>query len=659
MNMRRLIDIAAGRKPTNLTESVLTEAQNYEAMFAPIMKMLDALPPETSALNPNRPSLRAETEMLIREEIAWAKKTLRKNDRIVWYLRIIRFSLADGIVHAASILDSGEPSPRYLPAVEVIYNKLQNDLVSKTGSVPGRGTHYMRQSFEHYLSLPIPAIQNTVWDSQSPDQLLGKFQQLEREWQTQQSELIPHDPEDPNDGQVVMTFEDGMMWVLLPRPYCRAEGGAMGHCGNSASYRSGDRLLSLRRKVKGHDGHLYWRPSLTFILDRDNMLGEMKGRENNKPSQKYHQHIMALLMDQDLIQGIKGGGYAPENNFSVNDLTHEEQERLFEARPDLATATWYLKRHGFDDTFKEMVIREFKAYGAIEAGIKEYWDGQNLRVLWWRNWQELVKEWGNHSAAYYTKEHYIHEFDFGRIGNEEIESFIRNQLPKKTWKLIVEYLKRTYNLTSDNPDYEEDYDPDSIDDMVRLMEEQCDSLHEAFVMAIQTGREHGTEKEINEALESAIRDAELRYGRFVVQGESDHPFELAWDVPVYLELNLDEICKLIENPEELDEGWIEKKAINIDSDNGFDDFDEESALDTFYDHAPNEFDTRRKFDRDPYQMSDEEMRAEIAELAPTAYGGFYRPEDKIRETIEKARTATGPRLRHILFDIRRKVSHMN
>ena len=52
-------------------EHVIQEAQDYEGMFKDILAS-------------NRdPRLREQ----INQDISWARKTLRKNDRIVWFLR--------------------------------------------------------------------------------------------------------------------------------------------------------------------------------------------------------------------------------------------------------------------------------------------------------------------------------------------------------------------------------------------------------------------------------------------------------------------------------------------------------------------------------------------------------------------------------------------
>ena len=100
----------------------------------------------------------------------------------------------------------------------------------------------------------------------------------------------------------------------------------MGHCGNAPRQHTDDVILSLRKVVvSGSDK--YHIPHLTFILNGDGELTEMKGRANEKPAKKYHPYIIKLLLN-DAIKGIKGGGYAPENNFSLHDLDENVRKDL-------------------------------------------------------------------------------------------------------------------------------------------------------------------------------------------------------------------------------------------------------------------------------------------------------------------------------------------
>jgi hypothetical protein len=54
-----------------IIEQIIQEAQNYEGMFNDILKV--------------SPDLRLREQ--IKQDVNWARKTLRKNDRIVWFLR--------------------------------------------------------------------------------------------------------------------------------------------------------------------------------------------------------------------------------------------------------------------------------------------------------------------------------------------------------------------------------------------------------------------------------------------------------------------------------------------------------------------------------------------------------------------------------------------
>jgi hypothetical protein len=114
----------------------------------------------------------------------------------------------------------------------------------------------------------------------------------------------------------------GWRWVHINRKYCELEAASGGHCGNVAG-KLDDTILSLRDpENKVH---------LTFIENKG-ILGEMKGRNNNKPSPKYHAPIIELLKNNKILT-IKGGGYLPKNNFSLDDLANKEE--LLTIKPNL------------------------------------------------------------------------------------------------------------------------------------------------------------------------------------------------------------------------------------------------------------------------------------------------------------------------------------
>lgn len=183
-------------------------------------------------------------------------------------------------------------------------------------------------NLNHFLSLNIPRINNYDPGSKCLSDVITDLEQIEEEYFI--SKGTDKKAELPASAQKIIQLKDGFAWYNLGVEVCRNEGDAMGHCGN-AGFREGDRVLSLRSNDTT--------PHLTFILHSDGSLGESKGYKNSKPSKKYHSHIISLLAHsingKFLISRIEGGGYKPENNFYVSDLSEKDLYILNRVRPDL------------------------------------------------------------------------------------------------------------------------------------------------------------------------------------------------------------------------------------------------------------------------------------------------------------------------------------
>lgn len=286
----------------------LLEAPNYVGMFNDFIAAKDA---------------RNDPTPIIEKYIKWARQTLKKNDRIVWFLRFVRVELAGQLRHA----DSDAELARLNRKLGTHYSR--HDLIPVTN---------LSNTLAHYLSMPVPEIQQVIWGKQSPIDLTTEFSQLEAtareasdddsgaDEMYRQRRLLPRSDRD----QVIIRCPDGLCWVDLETHVCRHEAGAMGHCGNGAG-RVSDNILSLRKPITFR-GQPYWYPICTFIVDPNGMLGEMKGRSNDKPAERYHPDIIILLRSE-YVDGIKGGGYRPENNFSLDDLDPDVAAQLLEEKP--------------------------------------------------------------------------------------------------------------------------------------------------------------------------------------------------------------------------------------------------------------------------------------------------------------------------------------
>ncbi len=309
---------------------------------------------------------------------------LKRKDRVVWALRWERYDAAD------TLLTSSDQS------------KFAHDLNVSSGELDQNLSCFqtmMRDYFSHWLSLSVPAIDNLVFNRQSPEDIMTAMQSAEEEWKQSRNQIINHekhypsvssseesDDEDDDEyseyddyeqdkkkrqaeinkkGNIekIIDFGNGWSWWNLSRTYCNIEGNAMGHCGNGPSAQPGDTVLSLRKDM----GHGNFRPSLTFILHKDGMLGELKGRGNEKPNPRYHDMIAKLLLNP-IIKGCDGGGYASENNFSVLDLPNEIRGALLKAKPELLSVYDRLALYEKNPTSKvEKSLAE-----AMETNLKEH-----------------------------------------------------------------------------------------------------------------------------------------------------------------------------------------------------------------------------------------------------------------------------------------------
>jgi hypothetical protein len=205
------------------------------------------------------------------------------------------------------------------------------------------GTETLLEKLEHYIALNIQDINNFRFVNQSIEDVLEKFQTIEREWlKSINSVMDITDDLKSKRVKTLLKIDENNEWQIIDSSFCTKEGKAMGHCGNNVTGGIDDKntkLLSYRT-ITHKGGKVIAKPHLTFIYHLNDMsLSERKGAQNDKPVEKYHEAILKLLMlkkDNDFfIKKLKNEGYLPQNNFEISDLSENNRKILEQNRPDL------------------------------------------------------------------------------------------------------------------------------------------------------------------------------------------------------------------------------------------------------------------------------------------------------------------------------------
>lgn len=566
------------KKYKDLLESVLTEGQNYEEMFNDMFKVL---PKETHA------DVQHATIDIIRK----AKQRLRKKDRIVWFLRQWKIGLVME-TFIKLLANTKEVFSKEHPWIVYIH-KLTNEMNAHSGKkltghdfweIYRRGDNFLVH-LEHLLSLPIPAIQNYKFQYQPLLQVAQHFSNLEEKWKQQVKDLIPFNP---TDGEIIITFPDGFFWQNLNREYCNTEGKAMGHCGNSASYQAGDRVLSLRSKVKVGK-NTFVRPYLTFILHSNGKLGEMKGRFNKKPDDKYHPYIMELLLTP-MIKGIQGGGYAPHNNFSINDLSDSDREKLLAAKPSLGTLLDYYLKHGVDDVVKN----ELESAFGFNITDSEY-----IVVDTDPNIVRFIKRYGDSEATDIIN--YLSgnkNLDVDGASDKDALLVMLEHLTYSVLENIGNYIEDTYpSVVKSWEDSEGDqFDPESYEDINSIIyanrQNELSKLFDALSTAYRWSEEAGILQEMEIFMKKRILRSTFTgtgslpiHLRFSNEEDTVSLMDAKIEVVVSIKTAIHAYSDETTREEVQYSGWLEDFELNGD---GFDysGFDPDAGLNYLYDEIP-------------------------------------------------------------------------
>ena len=357
------------------------------------------------------------------------RKDLKRADRITWWLRWWRkWALQDAVrtktdrIKASDDLTPEDQNDKILE-LEKEFEKITKtpfniDVVND--ALAFMYSFALPDRMDHWASMfeQSPQVNEVEWKADmKPLDLHAELRTAENDWKEKQERELEMQPDD----QIIIDYGK-YAWVKLDRAYCSREGSAMGHCGNTATPKEGDRILSFRTKVSGGKQ----RPHLTFILDKNGYLGEMKGRANEKPSEKYHPYIIDLLQ-KDFVKGIKGGGYLPESNFSITDLAQEQMNALISKKPSLVTPeeayTYAVEKVGGRWPEGEEVIEQSPRYALYYA--------QDVIGGRWPEGEDAIAQSSQYAYSYAT----------GVVGDRWSEGEDAIKQNPQLWELYTGFVK--------------------------------------------------------------------------------------------------------------------------------------------------------------------------------------------------------------------------
>ena len=209
------------------------------------------------------------------EYFDWAKTQLHRQDRIIWWLKLVRISLFRDLQYQI-VKDMSEKTMgmKFLSYQEQLHHPFIKTWIDKNPAMENLITRLdekkieeIGKDLEHFISLELPDIDRISFTWQTPDELIRPMRQIEDVWKNKRSRMQKAD-----EGHTVILQMGDFVWLNLNKAACDAEGKAMGHCGNSPRSNTNDRVLSLRQ-LKGNEQYT----CATFILEDDGYLGEHHG----------------------------------------------------------------------------------------------------------------------------------------------------------------------------------------------------------------------------------------------------------------------------------------------------------------------------------------------------------------------------------------------
>jgi hypothetical protein len=212
-----------------ITDILIENTQQYKQMLQPLVDV----------------GILHDTD--VSEIVNQFREVFQRKDRIVWAIRWYRvgaaYKFSENIPSSADEQTKAVAKDLEKKVTKGLPAGWENSISRPYVLLNIANDHRMR----HIMSMmdEVPKMNDYQWGNQTPRELMSDLEEIERGWKESRKQEVRTDDEEHPDFEILKNYGN-QAWVLLDAEQCRLEGGAMGHCGNTAAARYGDRIISFR-----------------------------------------------------------------------------------------------------------------------------------------------------------------------------------------------------------------------------------------------------------------------------------------------------------------------------------------------------------------------------------------------------------------------------
>jgi hypothetical protein len=376
----------------------------------------------------------------------------------------------------------------------------------------------------------------------------------------------------------------------------------------------------------------------------------------------YERHGLDEHLTNTIVDGVENEGrkwWSDPRNISPDDLSEEDQGKLFADNHQLAPLLYQLEHWGNTESLRHQVSERVYMPRVKGTGWEHVGDNPDEPKLpmpeveqWvfvpcvWSSVDEYISDLGDDKFKYYADEENVHDLAGDYYDADSMFDHLPEQAQDALRAIAWRYKLEDEDIDPDDEDavaeYEEENESasDLTDaEIVEILNDHDDENYAALRSASWTGYEYGAENAVYEAKEEALNGMEWENGGhtvFTLWKGSDDNEHIVWDQPVKLVCSAEDICKAVDQAEEDDDGEIEwsklfnpeEKELQFDEPyNGFQGFDEDAAIDRFFEEWTVDENNLEHCPYHPASMSDAEKLQAISTMREKLGRSHYRDEE--------------------------------